>query len=219
MDVFGRRWDHHTEKITAAWHETVHEGDTVVIPGDVSWGMTLEEASADLHFLNNLPGRKIIGRGNHDYWWSTLRKMQAFFAEQSITTIDLLYNNAYPVGNITVCGSRGWWNDPKISPGDTDYQKIINREVIRLEMSLTEAERIGGIPVVFLHFPPVWRDVVCREIVDLLHAHHITRCYYGHLHMAYDVPAAFDYEGITFTIASSDYLNFVPLPVADMYGI
>lgn len=215
MDIFGRRWENHTEKIARAWHETVQAEDTVVIPGDISWGMTLEEAAADLHYLDNLPGQKIIGRGNHDYWWSTVRKMQTFFAQHGISTIRLLYNNAYRVGSFAVCGSRGWWNDAKISPDGTDYAKIINRENIRLTMSLNEAEKLGGEPIVFLHFPPVWRGVVCREIVDLLHAHRITRCYYGHLHTAYDVPAFFEYEGITFTIASADYLHFTPLAIAE----
>ncbi len=215
MDVFGRRWDHYTEKLAVAWTACVGTEDTVVIPGDISWAMTLYEAEQDLRYLDALPGRKLIGRGNHDYWWTTVRKMKTFLEQKGMQTIDFLYNNAFRIGDITVCGSRGWWNDPKTSPAGTDYEKIINRETLRLGLSLDAAAALGGTPVVFLHFPPVFREIVCREIVDMLHRYGVTLCYYGHLHMTYDMPPSFEFEGIRFVITSSDYLNFTPLAVED----
>jgi len=212
MDIFGRRWQNHAEKIKAEWESIVTPEDTVVIPGDISWAMTLDEARADLEFLDRLPGTKLIGRGNHDYWWNTAKKMYSYFEQCGITTLKLLYNNAYETENFMVCGSRGWYNDEDTSPKDSDYKKIVAREAMRIELSITEAKKLNSEKpiVMFLHFPPVFRDYICREIVDVLHKHNITRCYFGHIHALYDVAPLFEFEGIEFYIVSADYLNFSP---------
>jgi predicted phosphohydrolase len=213
MTVFGCRWNNYTKKIEDNWRTVVGDEDTVVIAGDVSWAMTLDEAREDLLFLDSLPGTKILGRGNHDFWWDTVRKMTVFLESHNINSIKFLYNNAHAVNGITVCGSRGWYNDEKTAPADSDYKKIVLREAMRIELSLQHAQKLPGDPVVFLHFPPVYKNYVCNEILDVLHKYNIRRCYYGHIHTLYDIPASFIYKDIIFTITSSDYLNFTPLYV------
>lgn len=213
MDIFGLRWNNHIDKIESGWRSVVGDEDTVVITGDVSWAMTLDEAKKDLLFLDSLPGEKILGRGNHDYWWDTVKKMSTFFVDNNIKSMKFLYNNAHKINDIIVCGSRGWYNDQKIAPEDSDYKKIVLREALRIEMSLTAGKKMSGTPVVFLHFPPVFKNYVCGEILSVLHRHNINRCYYGHIHNLYDIPPSFEYEEIIFTITSSDYLNFTPLYV------
>ena len=220
MEVFGSRWNGYTEKIQKNWSAIVEPDDVVIIPGDISWGMTLEEAETDLRFIDALPGRKLLGKGNHDFWWSTANKMNTFFAERGLHSLSILYNNAYRLEDCIVCGTRGWFNDEKqqSTAFPTDYAKIVNREVMRLSMSLECAEKLRAdapdLPIlVFLHFPPVWGSFVCREIVDLLHAHHIRECYFGHIHGAYNVPRCQSFEGIDMILTAADFLQFVPMPV------
>lgn len=216
MDVFGRRWEGYVEKIKNGWNEVIKDEDTVIIAGDVSWGMSLDESLEDFRFLQSLPGKKILAKGNHDYWWDTVTKMKKYFVEHDITGIDFLHNNSYLIEGIAVCGSRGWFNDKKQSPSNTEYSKIVNREAMRVDCSIKDCEdRFGKKPKVFLHFPPVYRDFLCREIIDVLLAHNIEKCYYGHIHNNYDIPASFNYEGIDFIITSADYLDFKPIKVED----
>ncbi len=139
MDIFGSRWENYIEKLTNGWKSAVTDEDTVVIPGDISWGMNLEEALEDFRFLESLPGKKLLGKGNHDYWWTSLTKMNAFFEENGLTTLKFLYNNAYSCEDINICGSRGWYVDKNNSPKNTDYDKIVSREAARLELSLSAA--------------------------------------------------------------------------------
>jgi len=215
MDIFGPRWKNHHEKIRSNWLNIITEEDTVVIPGDISWAMTFEEAKADLAFLHSLPGRKIIGRGNHDYWWNTMNKMQNFLAEQGFDSLQILYNNAFRAEDFILCGSRGWFNDQKSAPDDSDYSKIVLREAGRIALSLQSAEKLGeGERLMFLHFPPVFKNYLCREIVDVLHRYGVRRCWYGHIHTSYDTPPCIDFEGIRFILSSADFLNFVPLPIS-----
>ena len=219
MNIFGNRWTDWNKKIVLQWLSTVTDKDTVVIPGDISWGISLDDAREDLKLINALPGKKIISHGNHDYWWSTVSKMNSFMEEQDIRTVELLYNNAIAVEDRVICGTRRWYTDEKTAQGakiKADYSKIVNRECIRLELSLKEAEElikaspVPLTPVAFFHFPPVFAQYVCRPLVDILHAHGITECYFGHIHGQYDIPPSHEFEGITFTIISSDYLNFKP---------
>lgn len=221
MDVFGRRWQGYIDKIKKNWCAVVEDGDTVIVPGDISWAMNTDEARSDLLFLDSLPGRKIISKGNHDFWWTTVTKMKNFFALNNISSVDFLYNNAFEVENFIICGSRGWFNDESFqnTVGGTivDYEKIVSREVIRLSLSLKAGKELQTINnkeiIVFLHFPPVFGDFICREIIDVLHAYGIKRCYYGHIHGNYYLPSRLEFEGIDFIISSSDYINFSPLPV------
>ena len=213
MDVFGNRWQSYAEKLDKGWKAVVSEKDTVIIAGDVSWGISLEEAKKDLLYIDSLPGQKIISKGNHDYWWSTASKINAFFEENGITTIKTLHNNAYSVGNVTVCGTRGWFSEGKNAPREADFDKIVAREAGRLELSIKEGLKLSenNQLLVFLHFPPVYNDYVCREIIDVLHKYDVKKVFYGHIHGVYNLPSTINFEGIELTITSADYLNFVPL--------
>ena len=216
MNVFGFKWNGHAEKIRSAWSDLVGRDDTVVIGGDISWAMSLDEALPDLNFLDGLNGNKILVRGNHDYWWSTLRKMESFRAEHRLDSINFLNNNAFNADDVTICGSRGWYYEKKGAPADTDYEKIVAREAGRLEMSLLAGEKIseGREIVAFLHFPPAFCDFVCPELISVLHAHGVKRCYYGHIHGLYDMPPESEYEGIRLIQTAADYLDFCPISVS-----
>lgn len=218
MDIFGDRWKNHIDKIKKGWSSVVGKDDTVIMCGDISWALSLEEAKNDLEFIDALNGRKLMLRGNHDYWWSTLSKMDGFFKSNDISTIEILQNNAYLREGKVICAARGWFNDKRSAPADIDYTKLVQREVGRLRLSLDAGVKLSfenGIDasdiLVFIHFPPVFGDCICREIVDLLHEYNIHTCYYGHVHNAYNIPRCFEYEEIRMTIVSADYLGFVPL--------
>ena len=220
MEVFGTRWQNYMNRIQTNWNRLVAPSDTVIINGDISWAMTLDEAKDDFRFLDSLNGTKIISKGNHDFWWATMNKMQKFFAEHELDTLRILYNNAYVVEDFIVCGTRGWFNDEKqqVVVGTVDYAKIVNREVGRLRLSLEQAKKLQdpAVPretLVFLHFPPVFGGFECREMIEVLHEYGIRRCFYGHIHSSYRIPRSVDYEGIELTLASSDFLNFVPMMI------
>jgi len=221
MDIFGHRWQGYEEKLENRWRAVVSDGDTVVVPGDISWAMTLPEAEEDLRFIDSLPGQKLIGKGNHDFWWHTMAKMTRFLDEKGIGSIRFLYNNAYAVENKVICGTRGWYVEEKFQQkarNSPDYAKIVAREAGRLEICLAEAEAIkretGADEIlVYFHFPPVFEDFVCREIVDVMKQHGITRCFYGHIHGKYGIPDSRVFENIELNIISADYLNFIPLLV------
>ena len=220
MNRFGHRWTGHTEKIEKRWRVLVGDGDTVVIPGDISWGMTLEEAREDLLFLDRLPGKKLLSRGNHDYWWASLTKMRALFDECGITTIDFVQNSAYLAENRIIAGSRGWYIEQRLqnTPEPTDYEKIVNRECLRIGMSLDEADRLkaehpDAETVVFLHFPPVFGDFICKPIVEVLKSRGIRDCYFGHIHGVYTASGHFEFEGIRMHLISADFLDFYPVKI------
>lgn len=216
MGIFGARWTDHTEKLISRWNALVTPDDTVVIPGDVSWGMTLAETALDFRIIDALPGKKIIGKGNHDYWWTTVAKMKKFLADTGVTTVDFLFNNAFLMPDCVVCGSRGWYIEEKLqaTPDPTDYEKIVNRECMRLEASLVAGEALRkalDIPLVsFLHFPPVFGNFVCQPLIDVMKKHGVKQCYYGHIHGNYMVPHTVEYEGVNLSLISADYLNFTP---------
>lgn len=221
MDVFGPRWTDYMNKLRCNWIKVVAPEDTVIIPGDISWGLKLEDAIDDLKFLDALPGQKLIGKGNHDFWWSTASKMKTVMEAEKIETIRPLYNNAYRFDNCIVCGTRGWFveENQQHTVGTVDYARIVNREVIRLRLSLDEAVRLqqadgGNLPIlVFLHFPPVWNGFVCREFIDVLQEYNVRSCYFGHIHGAYHMPRTTTFEGIDFILTAADALQFTPLPI------
>ena len=217
MEVFGRRWCDYIAKIKKNWCAIVNDTDTVVVPGDISWALTLEEAASDLKFIDLLPGRKIFLKGNHDFWWSTLTKINNFFASNEIKTISLLQNNAFETDDFILCGSRGWYQDEANdkSKNDNDYEKIVAREAIRLQMSLDEAKKIKEASpekeiIAFMHFPPFWNGIECNEFIKILKEYDIKRCYFGHIHGNYTAPAHTLHDGIEFILISADYINFVP---------
>lgn len=220
MDVFGRRWQNYTQRLKRNWNAVITPDDTVVIAGDISWAMSHRGAALDFRFIHELNGKKIIGKGNHDYWWTSKKKLDELMCELNIDSIRFLYNNAYFDNGFIIAGSRGWYVDEnnKNAPEDADFEKIVAREVIRLKLSLDEADRLKADHpdaeiVAFLHFPPVMGNFVCRPIIDALLERGIERCYFGHIHGAYDIPSHFNYESIEFYITSADYLEFTPLKV------
>jgi len=209
MDVF-RGWQDYTARLERNWRETVAEGDTVVLPGDISWAMSLPEAEADFAFLQSLPGRKILLKGNHDYWWTTRRKMDAFLADRGFSTLRILHNDAVEAEGVALCGTRGWFFDAESEGSDL----VLLREVGRLTVSVKAALATGLEPVAFLHYPPVTRDGVCRELFGVLREYGVRRCYYGHLHGPAIARAINgEYEGVRLQLVSSDSLHFKPLKI------
>ena len=220
MDVFGRRWNGYTEKLKKNWSAVVTPEDSVVVPGDISWALTLDEAKCDLHFLDELPGHKYIGKGNHDYFWSTATKMEAFFAAEKISTISLLHNNAFVCEDFILTGTRGWYQDPTCEnmPENADFEKLVAREAARLKLSLDAGKKLadenpGREMLVFLHFPPLWSGLRCEPILSLLHEYGVKRCYFGHIHGNYTAPASFEEGGVRFSLIAADFLNFAPRPI------
>lgn len=206
MDIFGG-WTDYVYRIKSNWEKVVEESDTVVIPGDISWAMSLQEAEEDFRFIHNLPGRKIILKGNHDYWWNTKKKMDAFLKEKGFDSIQILHNNAYKVGDFVICGSRGWFYDAQTGHDE----KVIAREAARLDRSICEGGKLEGELIVFLHYPPVMQSEVCPEIMEVLTSHKIKRCYYGHLHGGSCLYARQGMvEDIDFSLISADFLEFCP---------
>lgn len=217
MEIFGKSWADYMLRIENNWRRLITDEDTVIIPGDVSWALSLEEAESDLRFLDSLPGRKIIGKGNHDFWWSTMRKHRAFFEKNEIKTISFLFNNAHEAENFIIAGTRGWYNDEDAAnaPDNADFEKLTNRENLRLKTSLMEAKKMQeSCPekeiIVFMHFPPFWNGKASDGLINLLHEYGIKRVYFGHIHGNYTVDPSFVYEGINMHIISADYLKFIP---------
>ncbi len=216
MEVFGRRWTGYTEKLNKAWRALVGPDDTVVIPGDISWALALQEAESDLRFIDSLPGKKYLGKGNHDFWWSTLSKMNRFLAEKGLTSLSFLHNNIAVTEEFILAGTRGWFSEEEISSAATnaDFDKMIAREAIRLGISLKEAEAeraaSGKEILVFTHFPPFWNDKEISPLTDLLVQYGVKRCYFGHIHGNYTAPQRLSHRGIDFMLISADYLDFVP---------
>ena len=176
MDVFPG-WNGYVERLEANWRKLVKPEDTIVLAGDISWAMRLTDTRRDFEFLQQLPGQKLIMKGNHDYWWTTANKMNAYLKAEGFDTLHILHNNSYSVEGYAICGTRGWLFDV----GEPHDEKVMNREIGRLKMSLDAAEP-GLEKLVFLHYPPVYTGTSAPEIVATLKAYGIRTCYYGHLH-------------------------------------
>ena len=177
MDVFGG-WSNYTERIERNWQRLVTPEDTVVIAGDISWAMKLEETEKDFSFIDRLNGSKLILKGNHDYWWTTKAKMENYISGKGFSTLSILHNNYYLRDGLALCGSRGWFYD-----AETDADMLIlKREAGRLRMSIEPAVKDGYEPIVFLHYPPIYNNMECDEILDILREYNIKKCFYGHIH-------------------------------------
>lgn len=211
MDIFGDNWTKHEEKIKKDWNEKVKEDDLVVLPGDFSWATYIEDTIPDFEYLNSLPGKKIMLKGNHDYWWTTLTNMRKFLQENNFTNIDFLYNNSYEFEDKILCGTRGW----AIGDEETD-KKLIDRELIRLELSLKNGVEKYGTDkeiIVFMHYPPITKAKILSgeemQFINLMKKYNVKRCYYGHLHGASIKDAIEEeVEGIQFKLISADGLDF-----------
>ena len=202
MDVFGGNWENYVEKLLEGF-SVVEPDDTVVLCGDLSWGMSLEQAEADFAFLDRLPGRKLLMKGNHDYWWTTAAKMNRFFEEKGFRSFSLLHNNCHFYGDVALCGTRGWFFEEHGDP------KVFNRELIRLETSLKAAGEKEKL--CFLHYPPRYQGYICHEIVDLLEKYRVTACFYGHLHGgSHRLAMEGKFNSVEYHLVAADYLNFKP---------
>lgn len=209
MDIFGGAWIGYMDKLKSGL-SVITPDDTTVLLGDLSWALGLPEATADFAWINDIPGRKIILKGNHDYWWSTASKFYTFCAEHGFADQFILNNNHYIYSGYAICGTRGWFYEEDRS-GVHD-EKVFRRELLRLETSLRSA---GDLPkLVFLHYPPLYKGYACTEILDLLKQYDVRQCFYGHLHGAsHRLALEGIWDGIDFKLVSADKLNFRPFKV------
>lgn len=212
MDIFGENWKKHEERIKTNWLKEIKEEDTVILPGDFSWAMKLEDTLQDFKFLDSLPGRKLLLKGNHDYWWTTLNKMRNFLKENNFNNIDFIYNNSYLIENTIICGSRLW------SLSDTkDEKKMIEREAKRIELSLEDGiKKYGKEKEIILctHYPPISNSVasdteIMKRIIKIFQTYNVSICIYGHLHgESHKEAIEGEHFGIDFKLVSGDYINF-----------
>lgn len=210
MDVFGGKWENYSEKIYENWQSVVSDEDLVIIPGDVSWATYLEDAYEDFKFIDGLNGRKVILKGNHDYWWSTLRKMEGFLEGNNLSSIKILYNTAFAFDDAAICGTRGW-----SSQEDEDDIRIYDREKRRLILSLEEAVKLRKDRIIVgMHYPPLSADGNDKSFIEIMKYYGVSDCVYGHLHsFAHKNAIVGDCEGINLMLVSGDYTNFAPVLV------
>lgn len=210
MDVF-RGWDNYVDRLTENWKKLVTEDDTVVIGGDISWAMKLYETEEDFKYLNSLPGKKLLLKGNHDYWWDTLSKINRYLEEKQFDSIRIIFNNSYEAGEYVICGTRGWLID---SQSDED-KHILSRECGRLRLSLESAKDSDKEKIVFLHYPPVYANFKSDEMISIFKEYGVKKCYYGHIHGQNMIKNAFNGEldGISYRLISCDALRFTPILV------
>ena len=210
MDVFGGAWVGYVDKLRAGLG-CIGPEDTTVLLGDLSWALGLEAARADFEFINAIPGRKLIVKGNHDYWWTTAAKFERFCTEQGFLNLELLHNNCHFYGDIALCGTRGWFLEEEQKPHNA---KVLNRELLRLETSLKAA---GEKPIFcFLHYPPLYQGYQCPEILSMLETYKVELCCYGHLHgPVIRRRQEGKYGNTEFSLISGDYLGFVPKKICE----
>ena len=209
MDIFGGNWTGYMDKLKEGM-SVITEADTTVLLGDLSWALSLEESAADFAWINQIPGKKIILKGNHDYWWSTAAKFKKFCEANGFTNMEILNNNAFEYEDWAVCGTRGWFFEEERS-GAHD-EKVFKRELCRLEASLKAAGEKRK--MVFLHYPPKYKGYNCQEILDLLEKYEVRRCFYGHLHGgSHKLAMEGLWDGVEYRLLSADYLNFKPYKV------
>ena len=212
MDIFGSNWENHPEKIRKSWLENVKQEDTVILPGDFSWATYIQDTKLDFQYLNELPGRKILLKGNHDYWWTTLSKMNEFIQTNNFSNIEFLYNNSYLVEDKIIVGTRGW-----AFQDNEESRKMINRENERLKLSFKHAiENYGNEReiIVFMHYPPIVSEELLGgkylEFYKTMKQYNVKECYYGHLHgNSHKDAIEGEVGGINFHLISADYLNFI----------
>lgn len=206
MDIFGDNWINHSENIFSSWKESIRDEDLVLIPGDISWGLKLIDAEEDLRILDKLPGKKILSKGNHDYWWESMNKINALGLE----TISFLQNNSYTHQGIAIAGTRGW-SLIDIKNSKDHSEKIYKRELNRLELSLSSIRERVSKKIVLIHYPPFDQDLEPNEFVEIMKKHQVDICIYGHLHgEGHRFAREGSIEGIEFHCVASDFIDFVP---------
>ncbi|MBR7123194.1 MAG: metallophosphoesterase [Oscillospiraceae bacterium] len=209
MDIFGGTWVGYMDKLKQGM-SVIGPDDTTVLLGDISWALSLPEAKDDFAWINDIPGRKIILKGNHDYWWATAAKFYRFCEDNQFSNQFILHNNHYVYGNWAICGTRGWFYEEERSPAHDS--KVFHRELMRLETSLKSAGDRDKI--VFLHYPPKYKGYECKEILEMLEKYQVRRCYYGHLHGAsHGLAMEGLWNGVEYRLISADRINFKPVLV------
>ena len=209
MDVFGINWENHTKKIKENWLSKVTEKDLVLLPGDFSWATYLKDTYMDFEYLNSLPGKKILLKGNHDYWWTSLKKMREFLEENNFKNIDFLHNNSYEFENKIIVGTRGWEDE-----NNQEDKKITKRENLRLELSIQDGiQKYGNEKeiIVCMHYPPfVNYDEKVFSYIETMKKYNVTKCIYGHLHGEQSHKEAKEgiVDNIDFKLVSCDYTGF-----------
>lgn len=212
MDIFGHSWAGYVDRLEYNWQRKIKPDDTVVLPGDFSWATYLEQSEKDFEFLNRLNGKKILLKGNHDYWWTTMNKLNSFIKEKGFNSIEFLQNNSFVYENIGICGTRGWIH-PAWDSFNGEDRKIYDREVLRLELSLKSVKDCKEI-YVFTHYPPISVQRTENEFIRMMKQHGVTKCFYGHLHSASHKNAVNGIEdGIEYRLISGDYLQFDPFRI------
>lgn len=209
MDVFGGAWVNYMQKLEEGMR-VVRPEDTTVLAGDLTWGLDLKGAEQDFAFIHSIPGRKIILKGNHDYWWSTASKFYQFCAQHGWEDMLILNNNCYFYEDLAICGTRGWFfEEEKHTEHDA---KVFHRELMRLETSLKAAG--DRQKLCFLHYPPRYRGYECMEILEMMRKYGVSDCYYGHLHGdSHKLAIQGECNGVRLHMISADYLNFRPYQI------
>ena len=209
MDVFGGNWVGYMDKLSEAM-SVITDDDTTVLLGDLSWALDIASAHNDFAWIDRIPGRKIILKGNHDYWWSTASKFYKFCENNGFTNQFILNNNHYEYDGWAICGTRGWFFEEDVS-GQHD-EKVFKRELLRLEASLCSAGELSK--MVFLHYPPRYKGYECPEILELLDKYEVRRCFYGHLHgPSHKLAMEGVWGGVEYRLVAADYLDFKPFTV------
>ncbi len=211
MDIFGEKWENHHEKIKNNWIEKISAEDTVLIAGDISWSMSISEGLEDLEWIHKLPGKKILIKGNHDYWWSSITKLNSLYED-----MDFIQNNFFNYKDVAICGTRGW-NCPGAARFTEHDEKIYNRELIRLRISLDEAVRSGYNKfIVMLHYPPTNDKFEETKLISILKEYNVSKVIYGHLHgPSLNRLYEGNIEGVEYIVTSCDYLDFDPLKILE----
>jgi predicted phosphohydrolase len=210
MDVFGGAWKGYMDKLREGL-SVIGPEDTTVLLGDLSWGLDMEQSAKDFAFINAIPGRKIILKGNHDYWWTTATKFYKFCEDKGFSNLYILNNNCYEYEDVALCGTRGWFFEEDAAVGSHN-DKVFKRELIRLEASLKAAGEKEKL--CFLHYPPRYRGYECPEILNLLRRYGVTACYYGHLHGdSHKLAIEGLYDGVEFRLCAADFVNFCPIRI------
>lgn len=217
MSIFGDNWENHEEKIRKDWIEKVKEEDLVVLPGDFSWSMHLPDTDQDFEYLAQLPGKKLLLKGNHDYWWTTVTSMRNFLETKEFKNIDFLFNNAYEFENYIIAGTRGW----SLTEESEEDKRLLKREMLRLELSIQEGIKKYGEDkeiIVFMHYPPINKNNIIQnemnDFIRIMKQYHVKKCYYGHLHsISIREAVEGDHFGIDFKLVSADGLDFKLLKI------
>ncbi len=210
MNVFGEIWENYENILRDNWQKKIKQNDLIVIPGDISWATYVSDTALDFDYINRLNGQKIILKGNHDYWWTTLNKLKVFLEEQNFSTISFLHNNHFEYGGYAICGTRGW-----VYPKSAEDEKLSNREIERLKLSLESAGEQKKI--VFLHYPPCDdRLRIWERYNEIFHQYHVEKVFYGHLHAkAQNYAFEGKVDGVEYKLVSCDYLQFDPYKILD----